>query len=119
MGTGSNSNDKNSSLATDIGLSQIAGFAEEPAREAIGLDVLQVRFDADKGATLVAGRYLDPQLYVGFRQPLQYKETTSPSAGENNRTSVEVEYAVHQWLVLNLQGETSKLRSFIRARHAY
>jgi translocation and assembly module TamB len=119
MGTGSNSNDKNSSLATDIGLSQIAGFAEEPAREAIGLDVLQVRFDAVKGATLVAGRYLDPQLYVGFRQPLQYKETTSPSAGENNRTSVEVEYAVHQWLVLNLQGETSKLRSFIRARHAY
>lgn len=118
MGTGSSSNDK-SSLATDIGLSQIAGFAEEPAREAVGLDVLQVRFDALKGATLVAGRYLDPQLYVGFRQPLQYKETSSPSAGETNRTSVEVEYAVHQWLVLNLQGETSKLRSFIRARHAY
>jgi len=82
-------------LATDIGLSQIAGFAEEPAREAIGLDVLQVRFDALKGATLVAGRYLDPQLYVGFRQPLQYKDTSSPSTGEANRTSVEVEYAVH------------------------
>jgi translocation and assembly module TamB len=106
-------------LAADVGLSQVAGFAEEPAREAVGLDVLQVRFDALKGATLVAGRYLDPQLYVGFRQPLQYKDTTSPSAGETNRTSVEVEYAVHQWLVLNLQGETSKLRSFIRARHAY
>lgn len=115
---GTASSDAN--LAKDIGLSQVTGLAEERAQEAIGLDVLQVRFDALQGATLVAGRYLDPQLYVGFRQPLQYKDT---SAGSNSdvttSTSVEVEYAIHQWLVLNLQGETSKLRSFIRVRHAY
>jgi autotransporter translocation and assembly factor TamB len=114
----SSSSDAN--LAKDIGLSQVTGLAEERAQEAIGLDVLQVRFDALLGATLVAGRYLDPQLYVGFRQPLQYKDTGSSSNSDvTNQTSVELEYAIHKWLVLNLQGETSKVRSFIRVRHAY
>jgi autotransporter translocation and assembly factor TamB len=115
----SSSSDQSASLAKDIGLSQVTGFAEEAAQEAIGLDVLQVRFDALQGATLVAGRYIDPQLYVGFRQPLQYKDTSSPTSSVNSATSVEVEYAIYRWLVLNLQGETSKVRSFIRARHAY
>jgi hypothetical protein len=30
-----------------------------------------------------------------------------------------VEYAISRWLVLNLQGDTAKFRSFIRARRAY
>ncbi|HET9325476.1 MAG TPA: translocation/assembly module TamB domain-containing protein [Candidatus Eisenbacteria bacterium] len=111
--------DQSASLAKDIGLSQVTGFAEEAAQEAIGLDVLQVRFDALQGATLVAGRYLDNQLYVGFRQPLQYKESGTPEAGVTNKTSFEVEYALYRWLLLNLQGETSKVRSFFRVRHAY
>jgi autotransporter translocation and assembly factor TamB len=106
-------------LAKDIGLSQVTGPAQAAAQEAIGLDVLQVRFDPVQGATLVAGRYVDPKLYVGFRQPLQYKDTSSPTSTTTYRTSFELEYAIHRWLVFNLQGETSKLRSFIRARHAY
>jgi autotransporter translocation and assembly factor TamB len=113
------SEDASASLAKDIGLSQVTGPAQQAAQEAIGLDVLQVRFDPVQGATMVAGRYIDPQLYVGFRQPLQYKDTASPTSTTTYRTSFEVEYAIHRWLVLNLQGETSKLRSFIRARHAY
>jgi autotransporter translocation and assembly factor TamB len=116
---GTTSNEQASSLARDIGLSQVTGVAEEAAQEAIGLDVLQVRFDPLQGATLVAGRYVDPQLYIGFRQPLQYKDTGSPSTETTYKTSFEVEYAIYRWLVLNLQGETSKLRSFIRARYAY
>jgi autotransporter translocation and assembly factor TamB len=108
-----------STIAKDIGLSQVTGGAEQAAQEAIGLDVLQIRFDALQGATLVAGRYLNSELYVGFRQPLQYKDSASPSSEDEFGTSFDVEYAVHRWLVLNLQGETSTLRSFIRARHAY
>src|SRR5258705_7273971 len=101
-------------LAKDIGLSQVTGLAEERAQEAIGLDVLQVRFDALQGATLVAGRYLDPQLYVGFRQPLQYKDTGATSNSDvTNQTSVEVEYAIHQRLVLNLAGPASQVPSVI------
>lgn len=113
------SSSSNESLAKDIGMSTLSGGAEQAAQQAIGLDVLQVRFDALTGATLVAGRYVDPKLYLGFRQPLQYKDTGSSNSGATNRTGFELEYAIQRWLVFNLQGETSKLRSFIRARHAY
>ena len=115
----SSSSDANTSMLKDIGLSAVTGGAEQAAQEKIGLDVLQVRFDALQGATLVAGRYLDSQLYVGFRQPLQYQDTGTTNSETTSRTSVEVEYAIYRWLVVNLQGETSKLRSFFRARHAY
>jgi len=106
-------------LARDIGLSQVSSALESAARSRIGLDVLQLRFDALQGATLVAGRYLDPSLYVGFRQPLQSQEAGGATAGREARTRVELEYEAYRWLVLNLQGETSLLRSFIRVRHAY
>ena len=115
---GSTSSD--ASLLRDIGLSQIASGMGGATQGAVGLDVLQVRFDPLQGATLVAGRYVDPQLYVGFRQPLQYKDTSSSNSSETiSRSSFEIEYAIVQWLVFNLQGETSKLRSFFRARYAY
>jgi autotransporter translocation and assembly factor TamB len=114
-----NTNDSKSSLAKDIGLSTVTGGAEQAAQQAIGLDVVQVRFDALQGAILVAGRYLDPQFYVGFRQPLQHKDAGATSNTETARTSVELEYAIYRWLVVNLQSETSKVRSFLRARYAY
>jgi translocation and assembly module TamB len=113
------SGEDSGALARDIGLATISGGAEQAAQQAIGLDVLQVRFDPLLGATLVAGRYVDPELYVGFRQPLQYKQSGTATTSDVASTSVEVEYAIHQWLVVNLQAETSKVRSFIRARHAY
>jgi autotransporter translocation and assembly factor TamB len=111
----------NSTLLRDIGLSQLTGAAESAAQEAVGLDVLEVRYDPLRGATLVAGRYVDPQLYVGFRSPLDYNQNTSPNSSNTslNSTAFEVEYAISRWLVFNCQGETSKLRSFFRARRAY
>jgi translocation and assembly module TamB len=105
-------------LAADIGLAQATGFAQSAAQEAIGLDVLQVRFDPIEGATLVAGTYVDSKLYVGFVQPFQSGGDTE-EFGVISRTSIELEHAVRRWLVLNLLGETSQLRSFIRVRHAY
>jgi hypothetical protein len=84
---------------------------------AIGLDVLRVR-STRCGARRWSRAYLDNQLYVGFRQPLQYKESSTES-GVTTKTSFEVEYAIYRWLLLNLQGETSKVRSFFRVRHAY
>jgi len=110
-----------SSLLRDIGMSQLTGLAESAAQEAVGLDVLEVRYDPLRGATLVAGRYVDPQLYVGFRSPLDYNQNTSTNTSNSvvNSTAFEVEYAISRWLVFNCQGETSKLRSFFRARRAY
>jgi hypothetical protein len=35
------------------------------------------------------------------------------------RTRFELEYSAFEWLVLNLQGESSRVRSFLRVSHAY
>src|SRR5262249_56962523 len=58
-----------SSLLRDIGMAQLAGPAESAAQQAVGLDVLEVRFDAIRGATLVAGPYLRPPLYPCLPTP--------------------------------------------------
>jgi autotransporter translocation and assembly factor TamB len=106
-------------MATDIGLSQVSGALEGVVQEKAGLDVLQVRYDGLNGATLVAGRYVDPTVYVGLRQPLQYRDTGDQSSQNPYQTVVEIEYEAFGWLVLNLQAETSLLRTFLRASHAY
>ena len=106
-------------LATDIGLSQVSGALEGVAQEKIGLDVMQVRYDALQGATLVAGRYVDPVLYLGVRQPLQYRDTGGTTNSNPYRTRFEVEYEAYRWLILNLQGEIDLLRGFLRTRYAY
>jgi autotransporter translocation and assembly factor TamB len=118
LGRSGNAGGDPGALAADIGLSQVAGFAQSAAQEAIGLDVLQVRFDPIEGATLVAGNYIDSKLYVGFVQPFQSHDD-SEDYGVVSRTSIELEEAIHRWLVLNLRGEPSQVRSFIRVRHAY
>lgn len=106
-------------LATDIGLSQLTGALEDVTKEKIGLDVVQVRYDALLGATLMAGSYLNPALYVGFRQPLQYRDSSTTSTQRPYQTAVELEYALFRWLVVNFQAESSLLRSVLRARHEF
>jgi autotransporter translocation and assembly factor TamB len=107
------------SLGRDIGLSQVTGALEGPAKQTVGLDVLKVRYDAIEGATLVAGRYMAPQVYVGFQQPLQAMDTTNENNGEQYQTRVELDYAAYRWLALNVQAETSLMRTFLRFKREY
>jgi hypothetical protein len=67
----------------------------------------------------VAGRYLNQEIYIGVRQPLQYRDKGLNSSQNPFQTAVGIEYEAYRWLVVNLQGEASLLRSFIRASHAY
>jgi translocation and assembly module TamB len=118
MATDPNSS-SSASIAAQTALAQVTGRVEDVAKEAVGLDVVQIRQDAVQGATLVAGRYMSPRLYVGFRQPVQYQGNDATSTSTNYRTQVEVEYEAYQWLLMNLQGEASEINSFIRVRRAY
>jgi len=106
-------------LGRDIGLSTVTGALEDVAQRSVGLDVLKVHYDPLQGAALVAGRYVAPQLYIGFSQPLQSADAASDRPGEPNRTRVEVEYQAFRWLLLNVQGETSRVRSFVRFSREY
>jgi len=103
----------------DIGLSTVTGALEDVAQRSVGLDVLKVHYDPLQGAALVAGRYVAPQLYIGFSQPLQSADVANDRPGEPNRTRVELEYQAFRWLLLNVQGEASRVRSFVRFSHEY
>jgi len=106
-------------MAAQVGLSRVTAGLEDYAQRAVGLDVVQVRQDGLQGTTLIAGRYMSPELYIGFRQPVSGEETGNQTTGTANRTQYELEYSAYQWLTLNLLAETSKFKSFFRARHAY
>ena len=54
------------SLAVGAALGTIAGSAGQE----LGFDVVQILQDLQGAQTLVAGKYVSPDLYIGFRQPL-------------------------------------------------
>ncbi len=109
--------------AAGVGLVSMTGpmtaGVEEMAERAIGLDVVQIRQDGLRGTTLVAGKYVSPSLYVGFRQPITYQEKTTESTDSSEDFEIETEYSILDWLVLNLQGSGTVFRSYLRGRYAY
>jgi translocation and assembly module TamB len=90
-----------------IAVGQILSSIETAAQTGVGLDVVEIQNDGIRGATLVAGKYLSPRLYVGFAQPIQ-------SASE-----IEVEFLAFQNLLLNLEGSANSLSVFLRGRVVY
>lgn len=100
-------------------LSQAASYLEDAASETVGLDVVEIRQDGLRGATLVAGRYVSPRLYVGFQQSLTLREQEEGIARRDRGTQIELEYEAWRWLLLNLQGGQSDYRFFFRTRRAF
>lgn len=102
-----------------IALNQIVGAVERAAQEGVGLDVVEIRRDGIRSATLVAGKYLSPKLYVGFAQPVTRLEGDGLSLGDESESEVEIEYQMLRGLLLNIEGSNSGLRIFLRGRLAY
>jgi autotransporter translocation and assembly factor TamB len=102
-----------------VALGQIVGAVERAAQDGVGLDVVEIRRDGIRGATLVAGKYLSPRLYVGFAQPVTRQEADGPSLGNESESEVEIEYQALRGLLLNIEGSDSALRIFLRGRLAY
>ena len=100
------------SLAVGAALGTVAGSAGQK----LGFDVVQVLQDREGGQTLVAGKYVSPPLYLGFRQPIVPPTDPGSSETETNVVEFEVEYAALRQLLLNLQGGGSEFRIFLRLR---
>ncbi|HET9947639.1 MAG TPA: translocation/assembly module TamB domain-containing protein, partial [Longimicrobiales bacterium] len=106
-------------VGAGIAAGQIASAVELAAQRSIGLDVVEIRREGVRGATLVAGKYLSPRLYLGFAQPVLQREGAGAQLGRQSSSEIEVEYQlVRDWL-LNLEGSGSALRAFLRGRFAY
>ena len=105
----------------EFALGRVAGILEETAEQAVGLDVVEIRQNGLKGATLVAGRYVNPRLFVGFQQPLTLNGRSDEATHDQSSrgTEVEIEYTWYRWLLVNIQGGQSTIRLFFRTKYAY
>jgi len=108
-----------SSLGTSMAMGAMAGVLEGLAGDAVELDVVEIKVDPVRGNTLIAGRYVSPDLYLGFRQPVTFSESTKRARSENQYSEVELEYRWVRWLNMNIQGGASEIRFFLKARYAY
>ncbi len=85
----------------------------------MGLDVVEIRREGFRQATLVAGKYVSPRLYVGFAQPIALQDGDGRSFGNEAQSELELEYEALRWLILNLEGSGSSIRFYLRGRRAY
>ena len=106
-------------VATDLAVGAVANAIEGAAAEQVGLDVIDLETDGLQGATLVAGRYVSPALFVGFRQPLTTGSGPTRASRTDRGSEVELEYQALRWLLLNLQAGGRGFDFLLRSRVAY
>ncbi len=102
------------SLAVGAALGSVAGKAGQH----LGLDVVQVLQDRKGGQTMVAGKYVSPPLYLGFRQPIVPASSTTArsTSTQQNAVELEMEYAALRDMLVNLQAGGSEMRVFLKLR---
>ena len=102
-----------------IAVGQILSSIETAAQTGVGLDVVEIRREGIRGATLAAGKYVSPRLYLGIAQPILRRERDALSLGQQAGTEVEIEFLALEGLLLNLEGSASSLSVFLRGRVVY
>jgi autotransporter translocation and assembly factor TamB len=107
------------SAGAGLAVDQLVGVIEEAAQGSVGLDIVQIRRSGLREATLVAGKYVSPKLYLGFVQPISLQEGQGLSLSGESDWEVEIEYEVLRWLLVNLEGSGSAMSFFLRGRRAY
>ena len=103
-----------------LALGRLSGAVESYAREQVGLDVVEITTDGLEGVTLLAGRYVSPDLYLGVRQPVSLQRGSGEASQRNPNPELEVELQALRWLLLNVQaGGRGEVELFVRTRISY
>lgn len=103
-----------------LALNRLSGAVEAYAREQVGLDVVEITTDGLDGVTLLAGRYVSPDLYLGIRQPISLQRGSGESSERTPDPEFEAELQALRWLLLNLQaGGRTGVELFVRTRISY
>jgi hypothetical protein len=106
-----------SGTASGLAVGAALGAVGGAAGRSLGFQVVQVTQDAYGGQTLSAGNYVDPRVYLGFRQPVvQGQSSTAGGQNETNRTEFEVELEAARRLLFNMQGGGTQYRFLLRPR---
>jgi translocation and assembly module TamB len=102
-----------------LAVGQIVGAIEGAAAQGIGLDVMEIRREGLRQATVVAGKYVSPRVYIGYARPVTLQEGDGSALEDEGESEVEVELEALRWLLINIEGSGSALRFFLRGRYAY
>jgi len=104
------------SLLLAVAVGAALGTVAGGAGRRLGFDVVQILQDRQGSQTLVAGKYVSPPLYLGFRQPIVARE--EPGQTQTARTTMEweVEYDALRRALLNVQASGDEFRVFLRLR---
>jgi len=103
-----------------LALGRLSSAVEAYAREEVGLDVVEITTTGLEGVTLLAGRYVSPDLYLGIRQPISLEGSSDETSEQAPTPEVELEFQAIRWLLLNVRaGGRSGVEFFVRTRIAY
>ena len=104
--------------AAGVAFGQIASLIEDLAGASLGLDVVEIDQNGIEGATLTAGKYVSPRLYVAVSQPITFRRTEA-GVVEENPTQVVIEYELVESLLLRLLRRGSVIRINVKWEYAY
>ena len=117
LATGQTQGEMASGSAYGLAVGSVLGAVGGAAGRSLGFQVVQVTQDAYGGQTLSAGNYVDPRVYLGFRQPVvEGQRSNQTSQGGTYSTEFEVEVEVLKQLLFNVQGGGTQYRFLLRPR---
>jgi len=115
--TGQTQGEMAAGTASGLAVGAALGAVGGAAGRSLGFQVVQVTQDAYGGQTLSAGNYVDPRIYLGFRQPVvQGRSSTTVTQGDTYTTEFEVELEAARRLLFNVQGGGTQYRFLFRPR---
>lgn len=117
LATGTTQGSMESGTGAGLAVGAALGAVGGAAGRSLGFQVVQVSQDAYGGQILSAGNYVDPRVYLGFRQPVVEGQTQSRATeSTSTATEFEVEFEATRQLLFNVQGGGSEYRFLLRPR---
>ncbi len=104
-----------------IAFSQATTILEGFAGQELGLDVVEISYDAILGTTLTAGKYfrIDPlprPVFAAVRQPISEVAT---SVGTGEGTELTLEYGLLEWLLMRMAVRQGAFRFDLFSEYSY
>lgn len=118
FGSGGDEGTSAAAVGAELVASRLTAAVEEFALQSVGLDVLEIQREGLREATLVAGQYVTPELFLGFRQPVAFgsDEASGPSPED---VEAQLEWQAYRWLLLHLETGGSAFRFFLQGSYGY
>ncbi len=107
-----------SDLALEAVAAQVSNLIALYAGSRLGLDVVQIDNDGLDGATITVGKYVSPDLYASWRQPVVLSSSNQTADG-SQQPEVSLEYRMFDWMLFRLAYRNDALRFNLLWEYAF